>query len=202
MSSKLIAIPKTELHIHIGGSWPLDYLESIGNQDDITNLLQFLDNVWKKNGTSYHSCFQAFALVNKIVNTEDKVENGCVALCNWLIEDGVTYVELRTSLKDLGKGYEAYLISVLKGLERGSFNKTLKVSVLLSLRRNCSPELANETLNLILKYNNSSSTSPYTVKVVGLDVSDNAMLGNGSEIFRIGDILHTHQIPIVLHLGV
>lgn len=176
------------------------YLESISeNKEDIIKLKELLNMMaLKTNETNYHVCFESFNIVNKIVNTYEKVQNGATALCKSLIDDGVKYVEIRTSIKDFGLGYEEYIKSVLIGLQNGSKNTNLKICLILSLRRNCSIELANETLRLILLYNKNNI---YNINIVGLDISDNAMLGDGNNIYKIVNILHENNIPITLHLG-
>ena len=197
-------IEKAELHLHLGGSWPLSYLKEVGDKEDVDNFQKFISIMNSKDSsTSYHACFKAFQLISKIVNSNEKVVGGASAVCKSLIADGVTYAEIRTSLKDLGgEGLENYLRSVLTGLENGTKRTPLNVAVLLSLRRNCEKQLAEETLRLIKKYGINSPNTDFSVKVVGLDVSDNAMLGEGNNIFEISRELHELGIPIALHLGV
>lgn len=187
-------VEKTELHIHLGGSWPLSYLESVADHDDFDKLEAFLDQMEKKgDDTDYHACFGAFSLAGKIVDDIGKVEDGTCAMCKGFAADGVTYVELRTGLKNMkDTGYEAYLLSVLRGIERGCSDTSLKVVVILSLKRNSSRDLAQETLRLIKKYR---------TQVVGLDVSDDALLGDASSIVEIISDLQASNIPVALHLG-
>jgi adenosine deaminase len=185
---------KVELHIHLGGSWPIEYLESIAtDKDDILNLNNFLDLLDSKTDTDYHQAFQAFGLAAKIVNTIQKVQDGTVALCKKLIEDGVTYVEIRTGLKDYGDGYESYLLAVLNGLKIGTEGSSLVANILLSMKRNTPSSLAQETLRLIKKYNKDG--------VIGIDLSDDALLGDASSIVEMMDEIRELNIPIALHLG-
>lgn len=147
----------------------MSFLETIGTPDDITNLKSFLQQMELKDGTDYHACFNVFTLVGKIVNTIGKIENGTAALCRSIAADGVSYVEIRTGLKDFGSGYEEYLKAVLRGTKDGCEGTSLQVKWLLSLKRKCSMELGQETIRLIQKYG--------TDGVVGLDISDDALLG-------------------------
>jgi adenosine deaminase len=185
-------VRKNDLHIHLGGSWPMSFLEEIGDADDVRNLKSFLDAMDLKSETDYHLCFQAFGLAGKIVDSNEKVEAGMRALCLGLAADGVTYTEIRTGLKKYGSSsYEDYLAAVLRGLEAGCSGSSLTVNIILSLKRNSSLELAEETLRLVKKYG----------RVVGMDISDDALLGDGSAILAIMEETRSLSIPIALHLG-
>ncbi|MES2200103.1 MAG: hypothetical protein V4489_08060 [Chlamydiota bacterium] len=94
---------KSELHLHIGGSWPLSYLEEIAEPDLFFDLCEMLKKI-QNYEASYHEAFRAFTLVEKIVNSDEKVETGVVALCKELTEENIVYAEFRTGLKDLGSG--------------------------------------------------------------------------------------------------
>lgn len=170
----------------------MSFLEEIGDEEDVRNLKSFLDAMDMKNDTDYHICFQAFGLAAKIVNTNDKVEAGAHALCKSMALDGVVYAEIRTGLKMYGSAsYEDYLTAVLRGVASGCIDTSLTVKIILSLKRNSSLDIANETLRLVKKYD----------EVVGLDISDDALLGNGQAILSIMDEVRTLGIPIALHLG-
>ena len=188
-------IPKCDLHIHLGGSWPLEFLEAVADDpSDFSRFQSFLDQLHQKgDDTDYHICFEAFALASKIVNTIQKVQDGTCSMCRNFAEEGLCYMELRTGLKNImDTGYEAYLQAVMRGIEQGCEGTPLKVAILLSLKRNSSRELAQETLRLIKKYRG---------KVVGLDVSDDALLPDASNIAEIIEEIHAQGIPVALHLG-
>lgn len=183
------------MHVHLGGSWPLEFLEAVADDpSDFSKFQSFLDQLHQKgDDTDYHICFEAFALASKIVNTIQKVQDGTCSMCRNFAEEGLCYMELRTGLKNImDTGYEAYLQAVMRGIEQGCEGTPLKVAILLSLKRNSSRELAQETLRLIKKYRG---------KVVGLDVSDDALLPDASNIAEIIEEIHAQGIPVALHLG-
>ena len=191
------SISKYELHLHLGGSYPLEFLSSIAtNGDDVDKLK---DNLRRfETGVSYQDCFSVFDCVSKLVNTEEKVENGVYALCKDLSQDGVVYVEIRTGLKDLGSGYESYLTSILNGIMKFQNDYTndqikFEAVILLSLRRNTTKFMAELTSDLLFKYRNRN--------VIGLDISGDSLNGDAFCIFEIANKLHHHNIPITLHIG-
>lgn len=162
LKSKLKDIKKTELHIHLGGSWPIEYLKTISTSEEYIILNDFLNKI--DDTIDYHAGFEVFGLVNKLVNTEQRVEDGTIELINDLVSDNVTYVEIRTGLKDFGNGMEEYLNAVLRGIEKGcqtNLNK-IEVKLILSLRRDTSNEVSKFTLDCIKKHRDI---------IVGLDIS-------------------------------
>ena len=171
----------------------MSFLESIGTQEEITDLKSFLQDIELKSNTDYHSCFNVFALSAKIVNSNERIQAGTVALCQTMDAQGVTYAEIRTSLKDFGSGLEDYLLAVMSGVREGCRGTTLVVKIIVSLKRSSSVDIANETIRLLLKYRSEG--------VVGLDISDNALVGDGSGIKGVLDEIHRHKIPVTLHLG-
>ncbi len=183
------AIKKIELHLHLGGAWPLDYLREIATPEQYEKLVAFLERF--KGGMDYHECFQIFSLVGKIVDTDQKVEDGVVALCRALSADNVAYAEFRTGLKDLGSGLEGYLQAVLRGIERAQV--PLKVGILLSLRRDSSAGLAGQTVELVKKYRHHG--------VVGIDLSGDSVQGDGEAVFESLVQARECDIPVALHLG-
>mgnify|MGYP003386786391 FL=1 len=214
-------IEKTDLHIHLGGSFPMSYLETISTPNEIQQLKSFIQKMKEKGETmDYHACFGAFSLVSKIVNNNSKIENGTAALCQCLAADGVTYVEIRTSLKNLNEeGHEAYLNAIFSGIRKGCANTKLRAAILLSVKRNSSVEFVKETWRLCKLhfgygtvvcedgFESAKPTDYPTVldcaKVVGIDISDDALLGNGEHVIPLAVMqeMRSMHVPVALHIG-
>ena len=96
-------IKKSEWHLHLGGAWPLSYLREVAEPQDFINLCTMLDRI-EGGDVDYHTAFQVFGLVGKIMNSEERVEAGVAALCADLWADNVVYAEFRTGLKNFGVG--------------------------------------------------------------------------------------------------
>ena len=183
-------LPKAELHLHLGGSYPLDYLLTIATNSQKDALLKNLDLIAKR--VDYHEGFQVFSLIGQIVNTEEKVEKGTEALCHALAKDGVVYVEIRTGLKDLRDGLEGYLQAVLKGIQKGTSDR-LQARLLLSLQRASSGPQAKATVDLALKYRDQG--------VVGIDLSGDSTLGQVETILPELKRAKEAGLFLTLHLG-
>ncbi len=190
VNERIKKLAKAELHLHLGGSFPIEYLQTIATPEQFAALQVGLDKIAE--GMMYQDTFFAFGLAGKIVNTEQKIEDGTFALCKALQEDGVEYVEIRTGLKNLGKGYQAYLDAVVRGIER-AHNDGFKACILLSLQRNAAVAYARATVDLALEYRDR--------RVAGIDISGDSTLGDIAGILPI--ILEAKQagLGIALHIG-
>lgn len=191
LMKEITQMEKSDLHIHIGGAWPLEYLKSLATQDEIAALEAMLQKIQRH--LNYNEAFKVFGLISKIINNDERAEVGVAALCEELSKDGVIYVELRTGLKDLGSGYEGYLQSVLRGIEKGTAGGGLDAPLLLSLRRDTPESIAELTVDLALAYRRKG--------VLGLDLSGDSTVGDGKGIFKALLRAKEAGLPIALHLG-
>lgn len=183
-------LPKAELHLHLGGSFPLDYLLTIATPNQQLALKRDLE--WISNRVPYHDGFKVFSLISQIVNSDDKLEKGTEALCRELERDGVIYAEIRTGLKDLGNGYEGYLQSVLRGMLKCK-SDTFDARLLLSLQRASTHEQAKRTVDLALKYKDKG--------IVGIDISGDSTLGCIDTIMPELQRAKAQGLYLTLHLG-
>jgi adenosine deaminase len=186
----LQTLPKSELHLHLSGSYPKQYLDSIASFEQRAKLETALTQV--SQGVDYHQVFAVFQLVNQIIDTEEKVFHGVRALCAFLKEDGVTYAEIRSGLKNLGRGTEAYLKAILDGIEKEN-SHNFEARLLLSLQRNSSPSVAQETIDLALTYQDRG--------VIGIDLSGDSTMGDIDLI--LPEFLRAKEegLPFVIHIG-
>lgn len=190
LMEKIRQLPKAELHLHLGGSYPIKYLQSIATPEQYTALQSGLDLV--AGGIEYQKAFSVFGLVSQIVNSEQKVEDGTFALCKELQADSVTYVEIRTGLKNLGTGFEGYLDAALRGIQR-AHTDGFQAYILLSVQRNSTPEFAQRTVDLALKYRPQG--------VVGIDISGDSTIGDITAILPILLDAKEQGLFIALHIG-
>ena len=192
LSEQMKNMQKSELHLHIGGAWPLEYLKEISKPQEFIDLCLMLDQIQAAE-LDYHNAFRVFSLISKIVHSDERVENGVVALCKELLLDNVVYAEFRTGLKDLGSGLDGYSAAVLRGIQRGTDGTPLKVGLILSLRRDTPFSIAEQTIDLALKYHGQG--------VVGIDLSGDSTQGDGTHIFPALIRAKENNLPITLHIG-
>ncbi len=153
--------PKAELHIHAGGAFPLDFLQEIAIQAERQELQKFIGKL--KGGMKYEDAFEVFPLISRIVNSNEKIEEGTFRICKALEADGVRFVEIRSGLKSLNEeDEEVYLQAILRGIERATSDR-FSGSVILSVQRESTAEYVAKTVSLAQKYMGQG--------VVGLDIS-------------------------------
>jgi adenosine deaminase len=187
---ELRAIPKAELHVHLGGSYPLEYLQTIATPEQYDALQKGIDRF--VDGVEYEQCFFVFELITRIVNTDKKIEDGTYAMCKAFEHDGVAYAEIRTGLKDLGGGYEGYLNAVLAGVEKAQ-SDTFTAKVFLSVKRTSSTAYVRSTIDLALKYKHRG--------VIGIDISDNSTAGDITPLIPLLQEAQRNGFVIVAHIG-
>ncbi len=188
---KMKQIKKKEYHMHLGGSWPLEYLKEIGDTSDFDALCAALKKV--SQGVSYNDIFSAFGFASKIVNTNEKVKHGVVALCKRLAQDNVVYAEIRTGLKELDGEKGDYLQAVLEGMRIGSEKYNIEMKLLLSVRRSTTAKEAEDVFNLAKIYKDQG--------IIGFDISHNSLEGDAAGIFDMLAEAREEGFLIALHLG-
>jgi len=191
--NEIEAISKCELHIHLGGSYPYDFLKNIANEDELADLdskrLKCLNNQLD----SYHEAFSLFPLVSRIVNTNKRVRDGMASLCIALQNENVTYVEMRSGLKNLNaEGYESYLLAMFEGISMAC-KPGFECTVILSLRRDTPPDVVVTTVDLAIKYKYKG--------VVGIDISGDSTLGDFTQLAEQVCRARKNGLPLTLHIG-
>jgi adenosine deaminase len=184
-------IPKVELHLHLGGAYPLSYLQQISTEEEFIQVKNSLKAY--SNRLDYHEGFKVFESIAKLVNNEEKIQGATAALCRDFIADGVVYAEIRTGLKDFGNGYEAYLKAVLRGINEVSSGYGSLIKLLLSVRRNTPPDLVKHTIDLAIQYKSQG--------VVGIDVSGDESLGSLSALLPELRRAQEHELGLTVHIG-
>ena len=206
-------LKKSELHLHLGGSYPLAFLESIATSSQMKELSQYLEMINQDNLLNYHEAFKVFPLIGNIVDTEFKVSQGMEWLCYDLLKENIVYAEIRTGLKDYGNGFESYLLSLLSAIDMAQVNvakqigmsksqvvkEVFNAKLILSIRRNTPIEDVRKTVDLAIKYAGRG--------VVGIDISGDSILGEGEEHYRqvVTEVRKVKEMKdnlgVVLHIG-
>ncbi|HEY5234731.1 MAG TPA: hypothetical protein VIJ14_01025, partial [Rhabdochlamydiaceae bacterium] len=164
---------KTDLHVHLGGSVSRAFIKKYSTVHEYAELIDFIEK--PNSGVDYIEAFRVFSMIGKVLHSNKRIEEAAFDFCQNQHNDNVTFTELRTGLKRLDGGFEDYLKAVIAGLERGMAAYPIRVTLVLSLRRETSIEDANETVDLAIKYRG------HIVK--GLDVSGESIKGDGNGIF-------------------
>lgn len=141
---------KTELHAHLGGAIPVEFIAKHSTSQEYSEFVDFIDKL--KSGVDYSEGFKVFSMIGKVLSSNKRIEDAAYDFCRNQHSDNVTFTELRTGLKRLDGGFEEYLAAVIAGLERGMKDYPIRVTLVHSLRRDTSFKDANETIDLAIKY--------------------------------------------------
>lgn len=182
---------KTELHSHLGGAVPIEFIKKYSTPQAYAEVVGFIDKL--KQGIDYSEGFKVFPMIRNVLTTNERLEEAVYEYCRSQFNDNVTFTELRTGLKKLDGGFEDCLKAVLAGIERGMRDYPITVTLLLSLRRDTPVDEAMETVELAIKYRGTI--------VTGIDVSGESIKGDGSGIFDALRYAKKNELPITLHLG-
>jgi adenosine deaminase len=182
---------KTDLHMHLTGAYPLEYLREVSTRKDFLDLEENLKSIANRR-ICYDSIFRVFSKVEKIIDNESKIFGGVCALYENLSAQEVIYTEIRTGLKDLGKGKRAYLEELIKSLDASKRKYGVECSLILSIKRNTNNSEVLDTLKIAEEY--------HDLGVVGLDICGKEENG---DLKRITSLINTtkRELPITLHLG-
>jgi adenosine deaminase len=182
---------KTELHAHLGGAIPIEFIAKYSTSQAYSEFMRFIEKL--KRGIDYNEGFKAFSMIGKVLNSNKRIEEAAYEFCRNQHNDNVTFTELRTGLKRLDGEFEEYLTAVIAGLERGMNEYSIRVTLLLSLRRDTSLKDVNEIVDLAIKYRGEI--------VTGIDISGESTKGDGNGIFEALKRAKECGLPITLHIG-
>jgi len=190
---KLKDINKTELHAHLGGAVPMDFIQKYSTDKEYIEITNMINKI--RSGIDYSEGFKVFPLISKVLNTTERIREAAHDFCRKQYNDKVSVSELRTGLKKIGgKGFEEHLKAVLTGLESGMKDYNVKVPLVLSLRRDTSAEDAKEIVDLAIKYRQIGV-------LTGIDISGESTKGDASGIFEALKLARDNGLPITLHIG-
>jgi adenosine deaminase len=179
------ALPKVELHAHLSGSISRATLHKIWQDKTSTakddNEIQLVDPAVAliPAGTfpTIISFFQIFNdYIYNLVNDQESIAYATRAVIEDFQRDGVRYLELRTtprSIPGAGISREEYVKIVLEALSQyhkaqlnSGANDTdlIEVHLILSIDRTMTASEADEIVNLVAKYSQSSPVPTSTPK--------------------------------------
>ncbi|XP_033634004.1 adenosine deaminase-like protein [Asterias rubens] len=171
-------LPKIELHAHINGSISTETIEELlaknqqeGKQQlDITALQRWKAGLEKGESMTLDGCFDMFRLIHQLVDNREAVAIVTRNVIREFAEDGVRYLELRSTPRDVpetGMTKRSYVESVLSAIhESKDAGLDIIVRFMIAIDRGRDLKTAQETVKLAKEFYASSGGV-----VVGLDLS-------------------------------
>lgn len=185
-------LPKIELHAHLNGSISSTTMQKLlkqhkekrrkeGREDDVMPQI-WETTILKGERRTLDDCFVMFKMIHTIVCDEESVEMVAHDVVCEFDEDGVVYLELRSTPRAnpaTGMTKHSYIEAVLSGIDRAMTECTTMrhVRLLLSIDRRHSVTEAHDTIQLASEYLSKSETA-HQARVVGIDLSGDPTAGD------------------------
>ncbi|XP_028933368.1 adenosine deaminase-like protein isoform X3 [Ornithorhynchus anatinus] len=191
-------MPKVELHAHLNGSISSATMKKL---IALKPHLKIQDGmpVDKEDGT-LEEYFRMFQLIHQITNRTEDVLMVTKDVIKEFADDGVKYLELRSTPRGeitTGMTKRTYVEAVLEGIKQSKEeNLDIDVRYLMAVDRRGGPAVARETVKLAEEFFLSTDDT-----VLGLDLSGDPTVGHGEDFFE--PLLQAKKagLKLALHLA-
>ncbi|XP_077299017.1 adenosine deaminase-like protein [Arctopsyche grandis] len=186
-------LPKIELHAHLNGSLSestLKQLQRIKNvdNDDISNF-KF------DHSKSTSECFAVFKIAQALTDTPDAVKLATSLTLQEFNDDGVLYMELRSTPRRNPKMTKVqYIQSMVDAIIDTSNLIEMKTCVLTSIDRRNTVEEAEETIIATIEM-----AKKYPHIIVGIDFSGDPHIGIFGDFTKILDTSRCAGLKVTVH---
>uniref|UniRef100_H0WFS9 N6-Methyl-AMP deaminase n=1 Tax=Otolemur garnettii TaxID=30611 RepID=H0WFS9_OTOGA len=163
-------LPKVELHAHLNGSISSNTMKKlIAKKPDlkIHNQMTMIDQGKKR---TLEECFQMFQTIHQLTSSPEDILMVTKDVIKEFADDGVKYLELRSTPRRenaTGMTKKIYVESILEGIKQSKQeNLDIDVRYLMAIDRRGGPSVAKETVKLAEEFFHSTEGI-----VLGLDLS-------------------------------
>lgn len=218
-----LALPKTELHLHLSGSTPIDYIKEIFREEgyseaDIKEKTKIKDNF--DNLNDYRA---TYARVAWAVKTCEHFKEAAYRICIEAAKENVRYLEIRTSLLHKQNSPDEILQAVTDGINKArnelktkGFRQSSKIIILA--QRTGSPDESMTHAKIAAEW----AKKPDSL-VVGFDIAGNEedksiyihkdaikyakehglkVTAHAGETHKSGDLTGAQSVKAAVNLGV
>ncbi|KAK9723263.1 hypothetical protein K7432_002110 [Basidiobolus ranarum] len=191
------ALPKLELHAHINGSITTKTMRELveRKKEQQPELLEF--EIREPGPLSQiNDFFELFHFIYKLSNDIPSVKYITRSVIKDFAEDGVKYLELRSTPRAdeaSGMSKRDYIEAVLEVIEELSSPEYIIVKLIVSIDRRHTLEMAMDTAKLAVEYRAKG--------VVGVDVCGDPSQGDFDTIKPALHYLNDHGIKLTIHMG-
>ncbi|XP_038597357.1 adenosine deaminase-like protein isoform X2 [Tachyglossus aculeatus] len=176
------ARPSSELHAHLNGSISLATMKKLIARKPHLQIQEGM-MVDKENKRTLEEYFQMFQLIHQITNSAEDVLMVTRDVIKEFADDGVKYLELRSTPREeitTGMTKRTYVEAVLEGIKQSKDeNLDIDVRYLMAIDRRGGPAVARETVKLAEEFFLSTEDT-----VLGLDLSGDPTAGHGKDFFE------------------
>lgn len=164
------------------------------------NLPEKKFSLQKHQRVTLDECFEMFRLIHQVSDSVEAAYTITYDVIHEFAEENVKYIELRTTPREVnatGMTKESYVESVIKAIQDcAKEDLDIKVKLLLAIDRRNGVAVAEETLNLAIKFRQESNGL-----VVGLDLSGDPSKGDARDYIPIFQRAKQAGLKLALHLA-
>jgi adenosine deaminase len=147
------ALPKTELHLHLSGSTPLNVIRDIMREKGIPEDEIKEQTTFNPNFEGLDDFLATYYKVAWVVKTPEHFKKAAYQICMDAAKENVKYLEIRTSAINKGGSPDAILQAVTDGIQQAKkeldtrgFNQRAKIIVLAQRHHSADESMAHAKL--------------------------------------------------------
>lgn len=196
-----VALPKTDLHVHLDGSLRLETILDLARADNIdlgvtsTRELRLAIGCGRHFG-SLVEYLRGFEITLKVMQTEEALERTAFELAEDAQRENVRYMEVRYApMLHTQRGLKLTTVveAVLNGLRRARETYGIKSNVIICGIRNISPESSYQMAELAVAYKNRG--------VVGFDLAGAEADNPAKHHKEAFQLVRDNNINCTIHAG-
>jgi len=192
-------LPKIELHAHLTGSITPQCLHEIWTQRKILSpdlaLSDPLGAMSKDKAWDVWTFFPLFSTyIYELCSTQESIVYSTNAVLRDFADDGVVYLELRTTPRSSALiTKEEYISTILSCIDNFQRRNAMPTYLILSIDRRNTPEQAMDVVDLAMRYQSRG--------VVGIDLCGDPSKGDISTFKHVFAQAKLHGLNITLHFA-
>ncbi|XP_008820558.1 adenosine deaminase-like protein isoform X1 [Nannospalax galili] len=193
-------LPKVELHAHLNGSISSNTMKKLMAKKPDLKVHGQMTMIDKGKKRTLEECFQMFQIIHQLTTRPEDILMVTKDVIKEFAEDGVKYLELRSTPRgenSTGMTKKAYVESILEGIKQcKQENLDIDVRYLMAIDRRGGPTVAKETVKLAKEFFLSTEDT-----VLGLDLSGDPTLGQAKDFLEPLLDAKKAGLKLALHLA-
>ncbi|XP_032153604.1 adenosine deaminase-like protein isoform X4 [Sapajus apella] len=193
-------LPKVELHAHLNGSISSNTMKKLVAQKPDLHIHDQMTVINKGKKRTLEECFQMFQTIHQLTSSPEDILMVTKDVIKEFADDGVKYLELRSTPRRenaTGMTKKIYVESILEGIKQSKQeNLDIDVRYLIAIDRRGGPLVAKETVKLAEEFFLSTEGT-----VLGLDLSGDPTVGQAKDFLE--PLLEAKKagLKLALHLS-
>ncbi|XP_074456513.1 N6-Methyl-AMP deaminase isoform X2 [Larus michahellis] len=191
---------RKELHAHLNGCISSATMKKLMAQKPSLHIQNGMTVIDKGKKRTLDECFQMFQIIYQITTRPEDILLITKDVIKEFADDGVKYLELRSTPRDeksTGMTKRMYVETVLEGIKQcKEEGLDIDVRLLIAINRRGGPAVAKETVKLAEEFLLSTDGV-----VVGLDLSGDPTAGHGQDFLEPLSEAKKAGLKLALHLS-